>query len=81
MAERRDYPLDEDLVSMPGLLFRALAPMRSQDNMRAVATGIEAMGHEEATCWLGVALHVKHPRRVLPASRFPLTGPLSHSRL
>ena len=52
---------------MLGLLFRTLAPMRSRDNMRAVADGIEAMGHEEAAYWLGMAMHRKHPRRVLTA--------------
>lgn len=52
-------------------------PDAQPGHMRAVATGIEAMGHEEAACWLGVALHLKHPRRVLPALRFPLTEPLS----
>ena len=39
--------------------------MRSRGNMRAVAEGIEAMGREEAACWLGMAMHRKHPRRVL----------------
>ena len=57
------------------LLFRTLAPMRSRDNMRAVAEGIEAMGREEAAYWLGMAMHRKHPRRVLTALRFLLTDP------
>ena len=60
-----------------GLLFRALAPMRSRDNMRAVAEGIEAMGREEAAYWLGMAMHRKQPRRVLAALRFLLTEPRS----
>ena len=69
------YALTEDLALTLGLLFRTLAPMRSRDNMRAVAEGIEAMGHEEAAYWLGMAMHRKHPRRVLAALRFLLTEP------
>ena len=71
---KRGYRLTEDLALMLGLLFRALAPMRSRDNMRAVAEGIEAMGREEAAYWLGMAMHRKNPRRVLMALRFLLTG-------
>ena len=71
----RGCPLDEDLALALGLLFRALAPMRSRDNMRAVAEGIEAMGREEAAYWLGMAMHRKRPRRVLTALRFLLTEP------
>ena len=74
-ARRRGYALDEDLALKLGLLFRALAPMRSRRNMRAVADGIEAMGREEAAYWLGMAMHRKHPRRVLTALRFLLTEP------
>ena len=40
----RRHPLGEDLALTLGLLFRALAPMRSREAMRAVADGIEAMG-------------------------------------
>ena len=69
------YALTEDLALTLGLLFRALAPMRSRGNMRAVAEGIDAMGHEEAAYWLGMAMHRKHPRRVLAALRFLLTEP------
>ena len=47
-SERRCYPLTEDTALTIGLLFGALAPMRSRDNMRAVAEGIEAMEREEA---------------------------------
>ncbi len=72
---KRGYALTEDLALMLGLLFRALAPMRSRDNMRAVAEGIEAMGREEAAYWLGMAMHRKRPRRVLTALRFLLTEP------
>ena len=72
---KRGYALTEDLALTLGLLFRALAPMRSRDNMRAVADGIEAMGREEAAYWLGMAMHRKQPRRVLAALRFLLTEP------
>ena len=72
---KRGYALSEDLALTLGLLFRTLAPMRSRDNMRAVAEGIEAMGREEAAYWLGMAMHRKHPRRVLTALRFLLTEP------
>ena len=58
-----------------GLLFRTLAPMRSRDNVRAVAEGIEAMGREEAGYWLGMAMHRRNPRRVLTALRSLLTDP------
>ena len=71
----RGYALTEDLALVLGLLFRALAPMRSRDNMRAVAEGIEAMGREEAAYWLGMAMHRKNPRRVLTALRTLLTEP------
>ena len=67
------YALTEDLALTLGLLFRTLAPMRSRDNMRAVAEGIEAMAHEEAAYWLGMAMHRKNPRRVLMALRILLT--------
>ena len=71
---RKDgYALTEDLALTLGLLFRTLAPMRSRDNMRAVAEGIDVMGHEEAAYWLGMAMHRKHPRRVLMALRILLT--------
>ena len=72
---KRGYILNEDLALTLGLLFRTLAPMRSRDNMRAVVEGIEAMGREEAAYWLGMAMHRKHPRRVLTALRFLLTDP------
>ena len=74
-AINRGYALTEDLALVLGLLFRALAPMRSRDNMRAVAEGIEAMGREEAAYWLGMAMHRKNPRRVLTALRTLLTEP------
>lgn len=75
-AERKEgHRLPEDLALALGLLFRTLAPMRSRDNMRAVAEGIDTMGREEAAYWLGMAIHRKNPRRVLTALRFLLTDP------
>lgn len=67
--------IPEDAALRLGLLFRTLAPMRNRDAMRAVAEGIEAMGREEASYWLGMAIHRKHPRRVLTALRLLLTDP------
>jgi hypothetical protein len=74
-AQVRGYNITEDLALHLGLLFRALAPMRSRDRMRAVTEGIEAMGREEAAYWLGMAMHRKNPRRVLTALRYLLTEP------
>ena len=74
-ARKRGYALTEDLALTLGLLFRTLAPMRSRDNMLAVTEGIEAMEHEEAAYWLGMAMHRKQPRRVLTALRILLTEP------
>ena len=74
-ARKRGYALSEDLALNLGLLFRVLAPMRSRDNMRAVAEGVEAMGREEAAYWLGMAMHRRNPRRVLTALRVLLTAP------
>jgi len=74
-GERRRAVLDENLALQLGLLFRTLAPMRSRSNMVACATGIEAMGREEAAYWLGMAMHRKYPRRVLMALRFLLIDP------
>ena len=79
-AGTRGYALTEDLALTLGLLFRALAPMRSRDNMRAVAEGIEAMGREEAAYWLGMAMHRRRPRRVLTALRVLLTEPRVRTR-
>jgi hypothetical protein len=71
----RGYALAEDAALTLGLLFRTLAPMRSRDNMRAVAEGIERMEREEGAYWLGMAMHRRHPRRVLTALRVLLTAP------
>lgn len=73
-SEQR-YELPEELALMLGLLFRVLAPMRSRENMRQVAEGIEAMTQEEAAYWLGMAMHRPNPRRVLTALRYLLTEP------
>ncbi len=71
----RRFSISEDLAIASGLLFRALAPMRNRAHMLAVAAGIEAMPKEEATYWLGMAMHRKYPRRVLMALRFLLIEP------
>jgi len=75
LSGTRGYSITEELALNLGLLFRALAPMRRRDNMRAVTEGIEAMGREEAAYWLGMAMHRKNPRRVLTALRYLLTEP------
>lgn len=78
----RAWSLPEELALPLGLLFRALAPMRSRDNLRNVVEGIEQMGKEEAAYWLGMAMHRKNPRRVLSALRMLLTSSkpsLAHS--
>jgi hypothetical protein len=69
----RAWPLPEEIALTVALLFRALAPMRSRDNLRNVVEGIEQMGKEEAAYWLGMAMHRKNPRRVLSALRILLT--------
>lgn len=74
-GRKEGHPLGEDDALRLGLLFRALAPMRSRENIRAVAEGIQAMGREEASYWLGMAMHRKNPRRVLTALRSLLTDP------
>ncbi|NDY57380.1 hypothetical protein G3N56_11570 [Desulfovibrio sulfodismutans] len=75
LAGVKRFPLDENMALNLGLLFRVLAPMRNRDNMRAVAEGVEAMAQEEASYWLGMAMHRKNPRRVLMALRILLTEP------
>lgn len=74
-GEEQRHPLPEHLALTVGLLFRVLAPMRSRDNMRTVADGVEAMRPEEAAYWLGMAMHRPNPRRVLFALRILLTEP------
>ena len=75
LDRKEGHRLGEDAALVLALLFRALAPMRNRDSMRAVAEGIEAMGREEAAYWLGMAVHRKNPRRVLTALRILLTDP------
>ena len=67
--------IGEESALRLALMFRTLAPMRSRDRMRLVAEGIEAMGKEEASYWLGMAVHRRNPRRVLSALRMLLTDP------
>lgn len=74
----RAWTLPEEMALTLGLLFRALAPMRSRDNLRNVVEGIEQMGKEEAAYWLGMAMHRKNPRRVLAALRILLSVPRPH---
>jgi hypothetical protein len=69
------YDLSEDDALHLGLLFRVLAPMRNRNYMRSCLEGIDAMAKEEAAYWLGMAIHRKHPRRVLMALRFLLIDP------
>ena len=76
----RAWSLPEEMALTLGLLFRALAPMRSRDNLRNVVEGIEQMGKEEAAYWLGMAMHRKNPRRVLAALRLLLSVPRVTSR-
>jgi hypothetical protein len=75
LKEEKVFDLDEVSALRMGLMFRILAPMRNRDNMRMCAEGIEAMGKEEASYWLGMAMHRKNPRRVLMALRCLLTDP------
>jgi hypothetical protein len=70
-----EYDVDEDTALHLGLLFRLLAPMRSRDNMRQCAEGVEGMPVEEAAYWLGMAMHRRNPRRVLMALRALLIDP------
>jgi hypothetical protein len=73
--QEKQFELDEVSALRLGLMFRVLAPMRNRDNMRLCAEGIEEMGKEEASYWLGMAMHRKNPRRVLMALRCLLTDP------
>jgi hypothetical protein len=73
-GKAKSWALDEELALQLGLLFRALAPMRSLDRIRQVAEGIDEMSREEAGYWLGMAMHRKHPRRVLAALRMLLAA-------
>ena len=68
------WRIDEDLALNLGLLFRVLAPMRNLDRIRQVADGVDEMSREESGYWLGMAMHRKHPRRVLAALRLLMTN-------
>ncbi len=74
-GHRQGWPLPEDHALTLALLFRVLAPMRSRDNLRAVVEGIEQMGREEASYWLGMTLHRVRYRRVCAALRLLFTAP------
>ncbi|MBE9242954.1 hypothetical protein IQ217_14725 [Synechocystis salina LEGE 00031] len=74
-TQEKQFELDEVSALRLGLMFRVLAPMRNRDNMRLCGSGIEEMGKEEASYWLGMAMHRKNPRRVLMALRCLLTDP------
>lgn len=73
-GEVRRNDLDEEHGLNLALLFRTLAPMRSVERIRLVADGIDRMSREEAGYWLGMAIHRKHPRRVLAALRLLLSA-------
>lgn len=73
--ESAHFDLDEDIAVNLALLFRVLAPMRSIDRIRTVASGVDNMTREEAAYWLSMAVHRKYPRRVLAALRTLLTTP------
>lgn len=67
--------MDEEEAVNLALKFRALAPMRSIDRIQTVSEAIDRLTREEANYWMGMALHRKHPRRVLAALRMLLTAP------
>jgi hypothetical protein len=73
--DKKTWKLPEDGALRLGLLFRTLAPMRRRENIGACSAAIEEMGREEAAYWLGMAMHRKHPRRVLSALRMLLIDP------
>ena len=70
---KRRYVVTEDLALTLGLIFRAAAPLGSREKVCAVVEGIEAMRREEASYWLGMAMHRLEPGRVLSALRVLLT--------
>ena len=75
VGKAQHFSLDEDTSLNIGLLCRVLAPMRSAERMRQIATGVDLMDREEAAYWLGMAMHRKNPRRVLSALRLLLSSP------
>ena len=78
--ETLSQSVPEHLAVTLGLLFRALAPLRSRERIREVAEGIEAMELEESAYWLGMATYREHPRRVLAGLRLLLTDPAPERR-
>ncbi len=74
-GHRDGWALPEDHALTLALLFRVLAPMSSRDNLRDVVEGIEQMGREEASYWLGMTLHRVRYRRVCAALRLLFTAP------
>jgi hypothetical protein len=74
-GHRDGWALPEDHALTLALLFRVLAPMSSRDNLRAVVEGIEQMGREESSYWLGMTLHRLRYRRVCAALRLLFTEP------
>ncbi|MCR5814189.1 MAG: hypothetical protein K6G15_06830 [Desulfovibrio sp.] len=74
-GKHQTFDIDEDVSLNLGLLCRLLAPMRSAERMRQIASGIDLMDREEAAYWLGMAMHRKNPRRVLTSLRVLLTDP------
>lgn len=65
--------LEEDLALALALMFRVIAPMKSEHRIATIFDGIENMGRQEAGYWLGMAVHRVNPRRVLAALRMLLT--------
>lgn len=72
--DTRQFVVDEDLALNMSLLFRVLAPMRSESRMLAIADGVEKFSREEAGYWMGMAIHRANPRRVLAALRILMTA-------
>ena len=68
-GETTKISLDEDLALKLALIFKTLAPMRQRFKIQTVYEGIDAMTHEEAAYWLGMALYRPNPRKVLAALR------------
>jgi hypothetical protein len=71
----QSFPLPEEWALRLALLFRTLAPMRNREKIGTCAEAVLDMPHEEAAYWLGMALHRKHPRRVLMALRCLVIDP------
>lgn len=79
----RKGPIQEsDFAADLAQVLRGEAPVGYQEPARIFANtyptraaGIEAMPKEAAAYWLGMAMHRKHPRRVLMALRFLLIEP------